>query len=793
MSKCNPENVTANFGDEVDWSANAQKVFELVSSRCEAGNESRPAWTFLNQRRVFMRSASVLAPLTSTGRPLNTPVAMGGQREWRATVSVSHGVVIQCGDGGLVVVKELSQDGKSWLPAHQFILAPEGFNRVVYQTKVPSDIEIAQSVRPMPIELLCQLNGIHEDEVDLCGMYKAKVHLKVLDRLSNRINGKYVCVAGITPTPLGEGKSTLTVGLSQALGVVCKKKVFTCLRQPSMGPTFGIKGGAAGGGYSQVIPMEEFNLHLTGDIHAVAAANNLLAAAIDTRILHEAAQSDGSLFRRLCPAGKGGQRRFAAGMGARLRKLGIGKSNPNDLTQEEISKFVRLNIDPDSITWKRVVDTNDRFLRQISIGHGKAEKGETRMTGFDIAVASEVMAVLALTTDLHDMRRRLGNMVVANSKIGIPITADDLGIGGALAVLMKDAIKPTLMQTLEGTPVFVHAGPFANIAHGNSSVVADKIALKLVGQSGFVITEAGFGADIGMEKFMNIKCRNSGLTPDCVVICATVRALKMHGGGPAVTAGKPMDAAYTSENTELLAKGVCNLQHMVRIAQLFGVKVVVGVNRFVWDSEQELQIVRQAAMEAGAFDAVVANHWARGSAGAADLARAVEAACDANDRRGFQLLYPAEMSLKEKIFTIVSRIYNGSTVEYSKLADHRLADYERQGLGRLPICMAKTQYSLSTDPARKGVPTGHTVIIADIKAAAGAGFIFPLCGTMSTMPGLPTRPAYYDIDLDPQTGLVVGLSWENNVANLHVISFIVCDVHNCSVWFSSLIRIMSLS
>lgn len=370
----------------------------------------------------------------------------------------------------------------------------------------------------------------------------------------------------------------------QALGAHLNKMAFACVRQPSQGPTFGIKGGAAGGGYSQVIPMDEFNLHLTGDIHAVTAANNLLAAAIDARIFHENTQTDKALFNRLCPAKKG-VRQFAPVMLKRLAKLGIDKTEPESLTAEEVSRFVRLDIDPDTITWQRVMDTNDRFLRKITIGQNPTEKGMTRPAGFDIAVASEVMAVLALATDLKDMRHRLGQMVVASSKAGEPVTADDLGIGGALTVLMKDAIKPTLMQTLEGTPVLVHAGPFANIAHGNSSILADKIALKLAGsedhlEPGYVVTEAGFGADIGMEKFFDIKCRVSGLVPDAVVLVATVRALKMHGGGPEVVAGKPLSDVYTEENLAILQKGCENLIKHIQNAKKFGVAVVVAINRF---------------------------------------------------------------------------------------------------------------------------------------------------------------------------------------------------------------------
>ncbi|KAJ8409704.1 hypothetical protein AAFF_G00217630 [Aldrovandia affinis] len=396
---------------------------------------------------------------------------------------------------------------------------------------VPSDIEISRGQTPKAINLLAKEIGLLSEEIEAYGETKAKVRLSLLERLKGQPDGKYVLVAGITPTPLGEGKSTVTIGLVQALTAHLKLNSFACLRQPSQGPTFGVKGGAAGGGYAQVIPMEEFNLHLTGDIHAITAANNLVAAAIDARMLHEATQSDKALYNRLVPL-VNGQRRFSPIQIARLQRLGIGKTDPRALTPEEIGSFVRLDLDPAKVTWQRVVDTNDRFLRKITVGQANTEKGHARQTQFDIAVASEIMAILALADGLGDMKERLGRMVVGSSRRGQPITAEDLGVTGALAVLMKDAIKPTLMQTLEGTPVFVHAGPFANIAHGNSSVLADKLALKLVGEEGFVVTEAGFGADIGMEKFFNIKCRASGLRPDVVVLVATVRALKMHGVVP---------------------------------------------------------------------------------------------------------------------------------------------------------------------------------------------------------------------------------------------------------------------
>ncbi len=574
---------------------------------------------------------------------------------------------------------------------------------------VPSDLVIAQAATPIPISRIASDIGILPEELELYGSTKAKVHLSIRDRLKHVTNGKYIVVTAITPTPLGEGKSTTIVGLSQAIGAHLGKKVFTCIRQPSQGPTFGIKGGAAGGGYSQIVPMEEFNLHLTGDIHAITAANNLLAAAIDARNFHENSQKDEALFERLCPPNKNGNRSFSPVM-----------------------------------------------LRQITIGQGTEERGFTRLTGFDITVASEVMAILALTTGLNDMRERLGRMVVAISRTGEPVTADDVGVSGAMTVLMKDAIMPNLMQTLEGTPAFVHAGPFANIAHGNSSIVADQIALKLVGPDGYVLTEAGFGADIGMEKFCNIKCRYSGLIPNCVVLVATIRALKMHGGGPEVTAGQPLAPEYSQENLELVEKGCANLVKMIQNARAFGIPVVVAVNRFKNDTAAEIDLVRRIAVNAGAEDAVMSDHWAQGGAGAIELGKSVITAC--NEPGNFRFLYPLDLSIKEKIETIVREMCGGERVEYSPEGEKKIELYTRLGFDKLPICMAKTHLSLSHDPRLKGVPTGFTVPVRDIRASVGAGFVYPLLGAMNTMPGLPTRPAYYDIDLDPQTGHVVGLS-----------------------------------
>jgi formyltetrahydrofolate synthetase len=622
------------------------------------------------------------------------------------------------------------------------------------KTLVPSDIEIAQSVMPLPIMDIAKDIGILPEEVELYGNYKAKISLKVRDRLKDKPNGRYIDVTAITPTPLGEGKTTTTVGLSQALGAYLNKKVITCIRQPSMGPTFGIKGGAAGGGYSQIIPMEEFNLHLTGDMHAITAANNLLAAAIDIRMLHEKEHSDEKLFDSLCPQAKDGSRRFSKVMLRRLRKLGIDKTNPNDLTKEEISCFVRLNIDPDTITWKRVVDINDRHLRGITIGQGTKEN-HPRATGFDITPASEIMAVIALTTSLEDLRERLGRMVIGTNKAGEPITADDLGVGGALTVLLKDTIMPNLMQTIEGTPAFVHAGPFANIAHGNSSIVADQIALKLVGQDGYVVTESGFGADMGMEKFFDIKCRYSGLIPNAVVLVATVRALKMHGGGPKVVSGQPLAAAYTEENLPLLEKGCCNMIAHIKNAVKFGVPVVVAVNRFKFDTDAEIALIRKIALEAGAEDAVMSNHWAKGGDGAVELAKAVVKACEKPSN--FKFLYPLDMSIKEKIEIIAKQIYGADGVQYSKEAERQIELYTDAGFDKLPICMAKTQLSLSHDPNLKGAPTGFIVPVREIRASVGAGFLFPLLGEMTTMPGLPTRPAFYDVDFNLETDKIEGL------------------------------------
>ncbi len=623
------------------------------------------------------------------------------------------------------------------------------------RSPVPSDIEIAQESEIKPISLVAEELGILPEELELYGPYKAKVNLSVLKRLKDVPNGKYVDVTAITPTPLGEGKTTTTVGLSQALGAHLGKRVLTAIRQPSQGPTFGIKGGAAGGGYSQVIPMEDFNLHLTGDIHAITAANNLIAAAIDTRMFHESNMSDERLFERFFPLDKQGVRHIPLEMRPRMKKLGIQVDNPEAMMPEERAKLVRLDIDPDTITWNRVIDTSDRMLRGITIGQGPKEKGKTRKTAFDISVASEIMAILALTTSLADMRERIGRIVIGLSRSGETVTADDLGVAGAATVLMMDAIKPTLMQTLEGTPVFVHAGPFANIAHGNSSVLADMIGLKL---ADYVVTESGFGADMGMEKFFDIKCRTSGLVPDVVVLVATIRALKMHGGGPEVKAGAPLDKAYTDENLDLLRAGLPNMLHHIKIAKKYGVPVVVAINSFFTDTQAELELVQKAAVEeGGAESAVIAAHWEWGGEGAVDLAKAVIEA--AEKPASFEFLYPLEgTSIKEKIEAIAREIYGADGVDYSPLAEERIAEYTRLGFDKVPICMAKTHLSISHDASLKGVPKGFRVPVNDIRASVGAGFLYPLLGTMSTMPGLPTMPGFYNVDIDLETGQVLGLS-----------------------------------
>ncbi len=584
-------------------------------------------------------------------------------------------------------------------------------------TSFPSDLEIAYAADLKPIMEVTADLGLEDSEVIPYGNTKAKVHLDALKRIGAQPKGKYVDVTAITPTPLGEGKTTTTIGLVQGLGALGHKSI-ACIRQPSMGPTFGIKGGAAGGGYSQVVPMDEFNLHLTGDIHAITVAHNLVAAAIDARWYHEG---------RLTTD--------------RLKELGL----------------ERLNIDPDKISWRRVVDVNDRALRNIVLGLGGAADGRPRESGYDITVASELMAILALAdgdsyaSALRNLRDRCARVVVGTSKSGKPITLEDLGVAGAVAVLMKDTLHPTVMQTLEGQAAFVHAGPFANIAHGNSSVLADRVALHL---GDYVVTESGFGADMGMEKFFDIKCRVSGLKPDCVVLVATVRALKTHGGGPKVIAGRPLDSAYTEENLPLLRAGMANLEAHIATARSFGVPVVVAINRFPTDSQREHDLIKEMALAAGALDAVTTEHHARGGEGARDLAEAVVKACE--EPSEFRYLYPLERSIKEKIETIATKVYGAGEVEYSPTAETQIAEFERAGFGYLPICMAKTHLSISHDPALKGAPRGFTLPVREVRASVGAGFIYPLLGEMRTMPGLGANPAYMQVDVD-QDGNVVGL------------------------------------
>jgi len=624
-------------------------------------------------------------------------------------------------------------------------------NRLKVKNPVPSDLEIAQTaVVPKPITQIAKESGILDEELEVYGTVKAKVSLSIRERLQNAKKGKLVAVTGINPTPFGEGKTTMAVGIHQAMTAHLGMNAFCNIRQPSLGPVFGVKGGAAGGGYSQVIPMEEFNLHLTGDFHAVAAAHNLLGAALDSRMIHETNQKPKTLFKNLCPLKKG-ERKFAPPMLRRLNRLGINKTKPEELDDDEIKRFACLDLDHDQILWRRVVDMNDRALREIDVGF--SEKNFVRRTGFDIASASECMAVLALSTSLTDMKERLSKIVVGISKNGDFVTADDIGCAGAMAAIMGGTLRPNLMQTLEGGPVFVHGGPFANIAHGCSSVLADHIALPLVGENGYVLTEAGFGADIGLEKFMNIKCRMSGLEPDCVVLVATIRALKMHGGGSPVSPGKPLPAEYTSENVELVTKGAVNMQHHIRNARQYGTPVVVCINAFPGDSDAELAAVRASALKAGAFDAVPCKSFEYGGEGACDLAKSIDQAC--KEATEFQLLYPDDMPLRFKIQTIAST-YGANNVIFSDKAAQKLADYENMGYGNYPICMAKTPLSLTDNPELKGCPTNFDVTIRDVKLSAGAGFVVAYLGDIMTMPGLTTRPAYFDVDID-DAGQISGL------------------------------------
>jgi len=599
-----------------------------------------------------------------------------------------------------------------------------------------NDSKISQAIIPLPIIEIAKKIGLLPEEIELFGAHMAKINLDVNNFLQNQQTGKYVIVTAITPTPFGEGKTTTTIGLADALSSHLGKKAFACLRQPSMGPTFGIKGGGAGGGRSKVVPAEDFNLHLTGDMHAVSSANNLLAAAIDARILHEGTESDQQLFEKLCPKTINGSRKLAASLKNRLQNLGIKKSNLEDLTDEEITKLVRLNIKPNNISWHRVMDISDRFLRTITIGEGVTEKSFARSTSFDITPASEIMAILALTSGRYDLRQRLARMIIAFDKQGKIITADDLGITGALLVLLKDAVKPNLMQTMEGTPVLVHTGPFANIARGSSSIIADKIALNLAGSDGYVITEAGFGSDIGFEKFCNIKCREGNLIPNTCVLVATVKALKEHG---------------EKQNLEDGCKNL--IAHLINIKR-YGLPVVVAINRFHNDAPQDLELIKKIALQNGAYDAVITNHFTEGGLGAANLAKAVMKA--SKQPSSFSFLYDKDKSIQEKIKKI-SETYGAASVEYSPLALKKIEVYNAAGLCDLLLCMAKTQFSFSHDPKLKGSPKGFCLPINDIYANTGAGFLFALCGEINTMPGLPTRPAFYDIDIDFKTNKIVGM------------------------------------
>jgi len=562
----------------------------------------------------------------------------------------------------------------------------------------PSDLEIAQAAQLKPLSGIAAGMGIGEHLLEPYGENVAKIKLAALEELADRPKARYVVVSAITPTPLGEGKTTTTVGLGQAMSHIGKRATIA-LRQPSMGPTFGIKGGAAGGGYSQVVPMEILNLHLTGDFHAVTAAHNLLSAMVDNHLY---------------------------------------QGNPSGLDQH-------------NITWRRVIDVNDRALRSIIVGLGTTMDGVPRQTGFDITAASEVMAILALTTSLADMRERLGRIVVGYTKDGTPVTAEEIGGAGGMAAIMRDAAKPNLMQTLENTPVLVHAGPFGNIATGNSSIIADLIGIR---GGDFLITEAGFGADMGAERFFNIKCRASGLIPDAAVVVTTVRALKSHSGNHKIVAGKALPEALLAENPDEVHVGGSNLRKQIENIRVHGVSPVVAINAFPADHASEHQAIREIAESMGARVAVC-NHFAEGGRGATELAEAVVEA--AEEETHFAVLYPDEATLKEKIETVAARVYGAAGVEYSATANKQLANYERNGFGNLPVCIAKTHLSISSDAALKGAPTGWSLWVREVRASVGAGFVYPICGDMRTMPGLGTKPAASIIDIDAE-GNIVGLS-----------------------------------
>lgn len=627
------------------------------------------------------------------------------------------------------------------------------------KTPVPKDFEVARSIQGKEISELCRQIGVAK--FDLYGNYKAKISHQVSARIeTNDKRGSYVVVTGVTPTAYGEGKSTTMLGLVQALGAHLKLNSFACMRQPSQGPTFGLKGGAAGGGYSQVWPMEEFNLHLTGDIHAVTAAHNLIAAAIDARMFHESTQNDEDLFRRLVDKpGSKGVPEFTDAQKRRLERLAIPTSlRPSELTDEQKKRFARLNIDPNTITICRVIDTNDRFLRKITIGQSPTEKGHTRETKFAISVISELMAILALASDFNDVCRRVEKIVIGftkatDGKAPEPVTCDDLCVAGAVCALIKDAVQPTILQTLEGTPVLVHCGPFANIAHGNSSIIADKIALDLVGPEGFVVTEAGFASDVGFEKFMNIKCRASNLMPDTAVLVTTLRAIKLHG--------RDLLNDKNAPDSEAIDNGLINMNaHIRNVTQNFNVPVVVALNKFAGDSEEELAYVKNKAIEAGATDCQVSDNWAQGGKGAVDLAKSVVDVCTKRRASGSKanLLYESKgISIIDKIKIITSKVYGASDVNIPEHVKDKIAILESNGFGDLPVCIAKTQLSISHDPKMKGSPSNYTFPIVSVDVSAGAGFVYALAGEISTMPGLPTRPGFFDISIDPNTGLIEGL------------------------------------
>ncbi len=553
----------------------------------------------------------------------------------------------------------------------------------------PSNLDIARNAPRKPIEDIANEMGLGSHLLEPYGRDVMKVSLDAIEELADQPRAKYVVVTAITPTPLGEGKTTTTVGLAQGMKHIGKRAVVT-IRQASMGPALGIKGGAAGGGYSQVVPMEKLNLHLTGDMHAVTAAHNLLSAMLDNHLYNGNA----------------------------------------------------LGIEPHSITWRRVLDVNDRALRNIVTGLGGRADGVPRQTGFDITAASEVMATLALTTSLRDLRERLGRIVVGYTVDGEPVTAEQLQTAGAMAVLLREAIKPNLLQTVENTPALVHCGPFGNIATGNSSVLADLIALRA---GDFVVTEAGFGADMGAERFFNIKCRASGEAPDAAVVVATVRALKAHSGKYRIVAGKPLPADLLAENPDDVHAGAANLIKQIENVRVHGVSPVVAVNSFATDHPSEHAAVREIAAAAGARCAV-SSHFTDGGRGAIELAEAVAEA--AQEPTEFQLLYPDAASLREKIETIASKVYGADGVDYSAAASRSLDTYEKAGFARMPICMAKTHLSLSSDPTLKGAPTGWRLPVREVRASVGAGFIYPICGDMRTMPGLGSDPAAAHIDLD---------------------------------------------